>query len=227
VVKVSSNKPVVLPKPSKNPPAKPAPKQKPVVKTAKPAPSTPAKVAPKPPVKTPSPKPKMITPMPIPQKAQPKVETLPPPPPAPPEPVTPKQAVAPKVDVEPVVLGSYFAIQILRGESYRDVVKAFLFAAEESGVLFRKLQVMDIMAIGTTAFVRIRSDVADLSKVLEKMTNRSRVSADSTGSYVVNFQDGRSGKYPTTTMNSSHKLGFGQTFVGTRIQRWKQQFAVV
>lgn len=182
------------------------------------------------------PKPKMITTMPIPQ-TQPVIETLPPPPPAAlesvaPHPPTPVQVlpdhkpmdVMPKVDSEPVVLGSYFSIQILRGESYRDVANAVLTASDSLGVLFRKLQVMDIMAVGTTAFVRFRSDITELDKVLQALPTRGRVAADATGAYVVTFQDGRRGKYPTSTMNSSAKLGFGQTFAGPRIKNWRRQF---
>lgn len=197
------------------------------------------------------PKPERKVPtMPIPQ-TQPVESILPPPPavlepvvippqtlisaaPAAPEPVLTK-SVMPKVDVEPVVFGSYFSIQILRCESYRDVAAAVLTAADQQGVLFRKLQVLDIMAVGTTAFVRFRSDMlsiptvsgtpSDLDKVLKALTNRSQVAVDpATGGYVVRFQDGRRGKYPTSTMNASAKLGFGQTFAGTRIKLWASQF---
>lgn len=135
------------------------------------------------------------------------------------------ELVVPKVDTEPVVLGAYFAVQILRGESVGAVANAVLTAADASGILFRKLQVMDIMAVGATPFVRFRSDITGLDKVLGSLPARSLISSDSSGAYIVSFQDGRRGKYPTATMNSSPKLGFGQTFAGTRIARWSQQFA--
>lgn len=202
-VVLSKTRPVKKAEPKATPKPKSEPKSEPKMSTMPTTQTTPV-IAPPPPPKA--------APEPLPAPAPVKVEARP-------------ESVLPKVDAEPVVLGSYFAVQILRGESYRDVANAVLTAAESKGILFRKLQVMDIMAVGTTAFVRFRSDISGLDQVLTTLANRSRVAADQTGAYIVSFQDGRKGKYPTTTMNSSPKLGFGQTFAGTRIARWKQQFA--
>lgn len=133
-------------------------------------------------------------------------------------------SLSPKVDVEPVVLGTYFSLQLLRGESYKDVAHAFLDAAEKLGALFRKLQVMDLMTVGTTTFVRFRTDLTPIEPILSVMSNRGTVSADVTGGYTVKFLGGRSGKYPTSTMCLQPKLGFGQILMGTRLKRWRQQF---
>jgi hypothetical protein len=48
---------------------------------------------------------------------------------------------------------------------------------------------------------------------------------DIMGTYNVRFPNGRTGKYPASTMCAAPKIGFGQTYAGTRIKRWKQQFA--
>jgi hypothetical protein len=144
-------------------------------------------------------------------------------PPLQPKPIR-KSDVMPKVDTEAVALSNYFSVHILRGESYRTVSKLVLDAAEADGVLFRKLQVMDIHAVGTTPFVRFRSDV-DLTRILSKLEGRGTITVDpATGSYMARFVDGRGGKYPTSVMNAAPKLGFGQIFAATRIKRWRAQF---
>ena len=135
--------------------------------------------------------------------------------------VVPVHEVVPKVDVEPVALVHYFAVQVLRGESVRDVVAAVMKAAEAEGLLFRKLQTLDCISVGTMPFARFRSDLAELPVGLG--TQRG-VIAFVDGSYRVSFTDGRHVKYPTTVMCSVQKAGFGVMFAGTRIARWAQQF---
>lgn len=135
--------------------------------------------------------------------------------------VVPVHEVVPKVDVEPVALVHYFAVQVLRGESVRDVVAAVMKAAEAEGLLFRKLQTLDCISVGTMPFARFRSDLPELPVGLG--TQRG-VIAFVDGGYRVSFTDGRQVKYPTAVMCSVQKAGFGITFAGTRIARWAQQF---
>lgn len=142
-----------------------------------------------------------------------------------PQPVIKPESVLPKVNAEPVSLSTYFSVQILRGENFREVVEAVLTAADSLKVLFRQLQVLEVSTVGTTPFLRLRTDCTEIQRVLEAMAERSHISVDvSTANYVVKFTSGRTGKYPTSTMCTPPKLGFGQVFAGTRIQRWKQQF---
>jgi len=97
-------------------------------------------------------------------------------------------------------------------------------AAETRGALFRKLQVMDLVSVGTVTFVRFRSDLANPGAVLTNL-NRGFISFLD-GNYRITFADGRQGvKFPTTIMCSVQKVGFGQTFAGPKIKRWAQQFA--
>jgi len=130
----------------------------------------------------------------------------------------------PKVDVEPHAMGTHFAVQLLRCEHMKDVANAVMQAAEARGVLFRKLQVLDFVSVGTSSFVRFRSDLANPAAVLTGL-NRGFI-AFSDGNYRCTFADGRQGvKFPTTIMCSVQKVGFGQTFAGPKVKRWAQQFA--
>lgn len=130
----------------------------------------------------------------------------------------------PKVDVEPVVLSTYFAVQLLRGENSKDVAHVVLTSADAKGILFRKLQVLDLCSVGAFSFVRFRSDMNDAFEIVRTLTSRGII-VELGGAYTVQFPNGRQGKYPTSTMCSAPKVGFGQVYAGTRIKRWKQQFA--
>lgn len=132
--------------------------------------------------------------------------------------------VMPKVDVEPVVMANYFAVQILRGESVKDVAYAVMMAAEGERVLFRKLQILDCISVGTTPFARFRSDLGELPMSLS--AERGVISFVD-GCYRVSFTDGRQVKYPTTVICSVQKAGFGAVYAGPKIQRWAQQFSRV
>ena len=122
------------------------------------------------------------------------------------------------------VLGTYFAVQLLRCEHVKDVARAVMEAADARGVLFRKLQVMDFVSIGTSSYVRFRSDLEEPDAVLTGL-NRGFISFRD-GNYRFTFPDGRQGvRFPTTTMCSVQKAGFGQTYSGPKVKRWTQQFA--
>jgi hypothetical protein len=146
--------------------------------------------------------------------------------------VVPKLDTAePKPEVErpkkveaPVHLNTYFAVQLLRGESPKLAAGAVLTCAHSKGVLFRKLQVLDITLVGARPFVRFRSDMPTAYDVIRTMTGRAII-AEVGGAYMVQFEDGRSGKYPASSMCSPPKVGFGQVYAGTKIKRWKEQFA--
>jgi len=164
------------------------------------------------------------------EKIKPAVKTVRAPVPMPVAPVAPVEAKpaavdpTPKVDAEPSVLGTYFAVQLLRCEHIKEVANAVMQAAETRGALFRKLQVMDLVSVGTVTFVRFRSDLANPGAVLTNL-NRGFISFLD-GNYRITFADGRQGvKFPTTIMCSVQKVGFGQTFAGPKIKRWAQQFA--
>ena len=120
-------------------------------------------------------------------------------------------------------MATYFAVQLLRGEHVKEVVKAIMLAAESKGLLFRKLQVMDFVSIGTQSFVRFRSDLAEPAAVLASLKRGFIAFAD--GNYRFTFADGRPGvKFPTSIMCSIQKVGFGTVYAGPKLKRWAQQF---
>jgi hypothetical protein len=126
--------------------------------------------------------------------------------------------------LSPTELHTYFAVQILKRENYKDVVQTVLSAADANKILFRKIQVLDVNPVGATNFVKFRSDVADASGIVKSLEGRAFI-IKIDGSFIVHFPNGRiGGKYPIFGMCSTPKMGFGHTFVGTRTKRWAEQF---
>lgn len=138
----------------------------------------------------------------------------------------PMQDVTPKVDVVPVKLKTYFAVQKLGGEHYLNVVEAVLDSAHAQGILFRKIQVMDLSSVGGASFVRFRSDLEDALPVLQPLLEKRAVIAlePGTSNFKAVFPTGRTGNFPISTMLMGPKMGYGQVYVGTKIRRWKEQF---
>jgi len=158
------------------------------------------------------------------------ITTVPPPPPPPIEKEALQENPLPVVAVSKgplevivTVLDTYFAVQLLPRESYKEVVQIVLTTANAEKILFRKIQVLDISSIGTTNFVRFRSDVQNVKIILERLKERASI-VQVDGSFMIQFPDGRSGKCPAALMCATPKIGFGQTFVGTKIARWRHQF---
>jgi hypothetical protein len=160
----------------------------------------------------------------------PKVEDVPPigTPPVPAIPESkeeppPESAVKPKVTMSSVQLGTYFAIQLLQGENYMDVAYAVTAAADSAGILFRKLQVLDLPTFGTTNFVRFRSDIEDIRAVIKSLGRESYIIQESSA-FIARLPNGRKGKYSTSAMLAAPRMGLGQVFFGTRVKRWEHQF---
>jgi hypothetical protein len=132
---------------------------------------------------------------------------------------------APKVEVESVDYSTHFAVQLNRGENYKNVVAQVLNEANKLGILFRKIQVLDVTSIGTSNFVRLRSDLPNAHTIVARFLQEGRaVVSQVGGQYLLRFPNGRNGKVPSTTMCAANRPGFGQTYVGTKIKRWKAQF---
>lgn len=122
------------------------------------------------------------------------------------------------------IMSTYFAVQAKYGESFKDVVRLVLQEADNKNLLFRKLEVLDVITVGRTQLFRFRSDLDKFDPLAKSFKDRACVYA-CTGSYLITLPDGRSGKVPVSLMCSTPRSGFGQTYVGTKIKRWEQQFS--
>lgn len=123
-------------------------------------------------------------------------------------------------------LNTYFAVQLKPGEKTIQVVAAVMNAAKEANILFRRLEQLDTINIGTSSFVRMRTDLLNPYLVLDRLYNDKRavVSSMQGGEYVARLPGGRMGKVTNLVMHATAKLGQTRMFRGTKIKHWERQF---
>lgn len=126
----------------------------------------------------------------------------------------------------PESLNSYFAVQLKDREVPHHVASAVLHAAKALGLLFRRLEVLDTLTVGVTAFVRMRADLVNPFPVLDKVYAEGRgvISVMKGGDYAVRLFGGRIGKVPNLFMHAAPKVGQARMYRGTKIKRWETQF---
>jgi hypothetical protein len=123
-------------------------------------------------------------------------------------------------------LNTYFAAQLKTAEKAVHVAEAVMKAAKAADILFRRLEVLDIVTIGTTRFVRMRSEIVNPFPILDRLYHEGRgvISSKHGGEYVALLVGGREGKVSNILMHASPKLGQSRMFRGTRIKHWERQF---
>jgi hypothetical protein len=123
-------------------------------------------------------------------------------------------------------LNTYFAVQLKPAEQAIHVVEAVLKAAKASSLLFRRLEQLDILTIGTLTLVRMRADLVNPYPVLDRLyaEGRAVVSSMQGGEYVARLPGGRMGKVSNVTMHAIAKLGQPKMFRGTKMKYWERQF---
>jgi len=123
-------------------------------------------------------------------------------------------------------LKTYFAVQVQRGEQPIRVVEAVMKSAKGTGILFRKLELIDTVSIGTSTFARMRTDILNPFPLLDKLYEEGRaiVCSMQGGEYVARMPGGRMGRVSNLIMHAIPKLGQTQMFRGTKMKHWERQF---
>lgn len=123
-------------------------------------------------------------------------------------------------------LKTYFAVQLLPKEGAHTIAKVILQTARDESILFRRLEVLDTASIGSTTFVRVRSDLINPFPILDKLhsSGRAVISSTANGEYAVRFSGGRTGKVSNLLMHAEARLGQSRMYRGTKIKRWEAQF---
>jgi hypothetical protein len=125
-------------------------------------------------------------------------------------------------------LKTYFAVQLRPREAPIHVVSAFMTTAKDQGILFRRLEVLDTMTVGGTAFVRMRTEMSTPTTILDKLYSggRSVINSIQGGEYVARLPGGRTGKVAHLVIHAVPKLGQTKMYRGTKIKHWERQFEV-
>ncbi len=123
-------------------------------------------------------------------------------------------------------LNTYFAAQLKTAEQPIHVAEAVLNAAKDASILFRRLEVLDIITIGAARFVRMRTEIVNPFPIFDRLYSEGRgvISSKHGGEYVALLVGGREGKVSNLLMHASPKLGQSRMFRGTRIKHWERQF---
>jgi hypothetical protein len=127
----------------------------------------------------------------------------------------------------PTPLNTYFAIQLKRESEPAEIaVEIFCKHAKELKILFRRIEVLDTIGIGTSTYVRLRSDLTNPFAVLDKIyiNGRGVVSSEPGGKYRARIPGGRVGEISHLVMHASPKPGQSRTFRGPKFKYWTRQF---
>ena len=123
-------------------------------------------------------------------------------------------------------LNTYFAVQMMQHEATIDVVASVMRAAKTLKVMFRRLEILDKMTIGTSTYVRMRADVISSRPILDQLFSDGRavVGLVPGNGYVVRVSDGRTGKVTNLLMHATSKPGYSRVFRGPKMKFWERQF---
>lgn len=128
-----------------------------------------------------------------------------------------------------IPLNTYFAVQIAPRESRHLVVEAVCKISKEVGHLFRRIEALDTFQIGSTTFLRMRSDMTEDVAVMTKIrevTGRAVV-VRVNGKYEAQFPPNLyGGKIHPVSMVEMHSIprGTNTLYRGPKIKHWGLQF---
>lgn len=135
----------------------------------------------------------------------------------------------PPVDPE-IQLRTYFAVQLsYTQEPYAKVVEALCQTAKGMGILFRRVETLDVIQLGMRPFLRMRSDVPEAKLLLQRLhteTGRGIVYM-TTGGFEVQFPPNvLGGRIAPVSSLAMHGATRGQPMMwrGPKIKNWVLQF---
>ena len=128
--------------------------------------------------------------------------------------------------IDDEALNTYFAVQLKPREAPIHVVSELMKVANDLGILFRRLEVLDTMTIGGTAFVRMRTEMLAPFTILDKLYagGRSVINSGQGGQYAARFPSGRAGNVAHMVMHAIPRLGQTKLYKGTKVKHGERQF---
>ena len=118
---------------------------------------------------------------------------------------------------------SFFAVQLHAKESPESVARLILRTAHDARLLFSTLEVLDIIEVGGSSFLRVKIDLPS-QVIVDKLLIWGRsVISTSQGVYIMRRPAGEQGKIPMTVMHNVTRPGQQRSDRGTR--QWEAQLA--
>ncbi len=118
----------------------------------------------------------------------------------------------------------YAAIELAEGETPHGAVHRFTQAAVDRKMLFKELEVLDIITIGPRKFVRFRTDQSKVGSVAEDIRKKRAVVLPNGVGYKVYLPGGRSAPVPTSKMHTSPLPNYKRLYRGPKNKLWEAQF---
>lgn len=121
------------------------------------------------------------------------------------------------------VTTQFFAVQKLPFEDKHEMAELVIKTAHEKSLLFTVLDVIDLIEVGSTEFVRFRSDLVDVATLVAALFDKKRAIITLAGSGYQAKLNGRTGVVPFAKM-SVVPAGQFVSYRGTKVQHWERQF---
>jgi hypothetical protein len=118
-------------------------------------------------------------------------------------------------------LKTFTAIEIKPGETAHGVVGLFVKSSAQKGILFETLDFLGVIRLGSTKYIRFRTDSATVTGIL----NRNVVTF-AKGEYKVLTPEGNFvGRLSCTTMQAPADPTLRREYRGPKLQYWDRQFS--
>jgi hypothetical protein len=111
-------------------------------------------------------------------------------------------------------------------ETVTELVYVFIKAAVEHNLKFELVEVFGMISIGTSKFLRFRTDCPNLPATVARLLNEGRgtILQDAKCGYRVRLPDGREGPVALMTMQAVALPGYPKSYRGPKIKFWQSQF---
>lgn len=130
--------------------------------------------------------------------------------------------------LEEIPLTTYFAVEQIRGQTDHDIAAEILCAGKRAGTLFRRLECIGTIQLGTRKLSRVRTDLKDPGPLLEKLKAKGHgvVVQSKAGGFEAHFGN-RQGRVDGSLIMgylSGHEPRPTKLYKGPKIKGWTEQF---
>ena len=118
---------------------------------------------------------------------------------------------------------TFFAVKLQPHETPQNVALLILRTAHDERLLFWVLEVLDLIEVGSSRFLRVRTDMAPRPVVARLLAQGRTVIASEEGTYILRHPDGRHGGISMLSMHNVPRPGFQRKYPGTK--QWEAGLA--
>jgi hypothetical protein len=118
-------------------------------------------------------------------------------------------------------MNQYAALEIKAGETAHQVVEAFMRTSVAKGQMFTKLDLLGVLKLGSTKYVRISTDAPNIFVLDDRKTIGFK-----NGDYSVHdpIKGTTSGKISGSSMQMTSDPSIHREYRGPKLKYWERQF---